>query len=54
MHGRDEGGAWVFRSLPTSMELFICVSIADIGGDRSSVVSQAVVASGRNSPSNLL
>lgn len=37
------------------MELvWLCVSTADIGGDRSSAVSQAVVASGRNSPSNLL
>lgn len=33
--------------------LFSCVSTADVGGDRSSV-SQAVVASGTNSPSNLL
>lgn len=34
--------------------LFSCVSTADVGGDRSSSVSQAVVASGTNSPSNLL
>lgn len=54
MHGGEEG-AWAFGSLPASMELVqLCVSVADIGGDRSSAVSQAVVASGRNSPSNLL
>lgn len=55
MHIEAKRGTWAFGSLPARMELvWLCVSTADIGGDRSSAVSQAVVASGRNSPSNLL
>lgn len=50
-----KSGTWAVGSLPARMELvWLCVSTADIGGDSSSAVSQAVVASGRNSPSNLL
>lgn len=42
----DRSGTCVFGSLPAEME--------HIGGDRSSAVSQAVAASGTNSPNNLL
>lgn len=42
----DRSGTCVFGSLPAEME--------HIGGDRSSAMSQAVVASGTNSPNNLL
>lgn len=42
----DRSGTCVFGSLPAEME--------HIGGDRSSAMSQAVVASGANSPNNLL